>query len=383
MHLFKPLADARGSVSEMTVGFFAPLPPAPTGVADYAAALLAEMRKGGRVEAGSKSADAALYHLGNNHLHRDIYRRALEQPGVVVLHDAVLQHFLLGTLGEAGYHEEFVYNYGEWTRTLAGELWRHRGRSAADPRYFEYPMLKRIVTSSRAVIVHNPAAARAVKRHVPEARVIEIPHLFVPPDIPPLVEVLRFREELGLKPRTLLVGVFGHMRESKRVPILLRAMERAWTGGVDARLLIAGEFASSDLERALTPLLGDTRILRTGYLSERDFWRYASATDLCVNLRFPTAGESSGIAIRMMGIGKPVVFTAGEEIARLPENACLRIDLGVTEEETLANTIMWLSQDREAAAEIGRRAAKHIADEHGIGRVAARYWEALGLVKIR
>src|ERR1700676_3310835 len=119
----------------MTVGYFAPLPPAPTGVADYAAALLAELRKHGRVEIES-DAGIALYQIGNNHLHREIYQRALERPGVAVLHDAVLHHFFLGTLDEAAYIEEFVYNYGEWMRGLAEELWRHRARSAADPRYF-------------------------------------------------------------------------------------------------------------------------------------------------------------------------------------------------------------------------------------------------------
>ncbi len=242
-----------------TVGYFAPLPPAPTGVADYAAALLAELRKHGHVEIES-NAGVALYQLGNNHLHRSIYQRAVEQPGVAVLHDAVLHHFFLGTLDEAAYTEEFVYNYGEWMRGLAEELWRNRARSAADPRYFEYPMLKRIAIASRAIIVHNPAAARAVKRHAPRARVVEIPHLFEAPALPDTVEILRFRAEMGLGPRTLLVGVFGHLRESKRLPVVLRAMERAWKKGADARLLVAGAFASSDLERALTPLFTDPRI---------------------------------------------------------------------------------------------------------------------------
>ena len=50
----------------MTVGFYAPLPPARTGVADYAAALLAEMKKHGRVEVAPAECDVALYHLGNN-----------------------------------------------------------------------------------------------------------------------------------------------------------------------------------------------------------------------------------------------------------------------------------------------------------------------------
>ena len=106
----------------MKVGFFSPLPPAPTGVADYSAALLAALKKQGVVEVGAADADIALYHIGNNHLHREIYRRALAHPGVVVLHDAVLKHFFLGMLDQAAYVEEFVYNYGEWTRPRRGSV---------------------------------------------------------------------------------------------------------------------------------------------------------------------------------------------------------------------------------------------------------------------
>jgi len=74
----------------MTVGFFSPLPPAPTGVADYAASLLSGLRAHGQVEVDDEQADAALYHIGNNQLHRAIYERALARPGLAVLHDAVL-----------------------------------------------------------------------------------------------------------------------------------------------------------------------------------------------------------------------------------------------------------------------------------------------------
>ena len=154
----------------MTAGFFSPLPPARTGVADYAAALLAELRRHGRVEVAPERCDVALYHLGNNGLHAEIYRRAIASPGVVVLHDAVLHHFFLGQLSEAAYIDEFVYNYGEWNRGLGRELWRARAGSASDDRYFRYPMLKRVAERSRAVVVHNPAAAAAVTEHAPAAR---------------------------------------------------------------------------------------------------------------------------------------------------------------------------------------------------------------------
>lgn len=361
----------------MTVGYFAPLPPARTGVADYAEALLHALRKHGEVKVDARGADVALYHIGNNQLHGAIYDRALTHPGIVALHDAVLQHFFLGQLTERQYVDEFVFNYGEWTRSLAGDLWKNRARSAADPRYFAWPLLKRLATTARAVVVHNPAAAAIVRKHAPDARVIEIPHLFVASEISPEADALRLRNDLGLAPRTLFLGLFGHQRESKRLPVVLRALERVWQSGADARLLIAGSFASSDLERSLAGQLSDPRILRLGYLPEPDFRRYAAAVDLCVNLRYPTAAETSGVAIRMMGIGKPVVFSDGPEIARIPGNACLRIETGPAEEDVLAHYIAWLARDRESAEEIGRRAAAHIAAHHALETVAAQYWEVI------
>jgi glycosyltransferase involved in cell wall biosynthesis len=356
----------------MTVGFFSPLPPARTGVADYSAALLTHMRKLGDVQANTPG-DANLYHLGNNHLHREIYARALAQPGIVVLHDAVLQHFFLGTLSEAAYVEEFVLNYGD--ERLARELWKNRARSGADPRYFGYPMLKRIATTSRAVIVHNPAAAEVVRRHAPQIPIAEIPHLFLKPPVPSEQNVASLRKELGLEESTILTGIFGHLRESKRLPVILRALDRVTDKNV--RLLVQGEFASTDLERAMRGKLEPPRILRRGFLEDRDFWRYAAATDLCINLRFPSAGETSGIAISMMGIGKPVVFTAGREIANFPDNACLRVELGPTEEEHLSGLLVWASKNRDALKEIGLRAAKHIQTEHDPDKVARQFWDVL------
>lgn len=357
-----------------TIGYFAPLPPAPTGVADYAETLLHALRRHGEVVVDSP-ADVALYQIGNNQLHAAIYARAIAQPGVVVLHDSVLQHFFLGRLTERPYVDEFIFNYGEWTRSLAEDLWKNRARSGADPRYFEWPMLKRIATTARAVIVHNPAAAAIVRRHAPEAKIVEIPHLFAAPQVPPQVDTLRFRRDLGVAPRTLLIGLFGHQRESKRLPVVLRALDRIREKNI--RLLIAGSFASSDLERSLAARLSDPDILRAGYLTEQDFWRYASAVDLCVNLRYPSAAETSGIAIRLMGIGKPVIFSEGPEISRIPKNACLRVATGPAEEDLLAEYIAWLADDLEVARDIGRAAFEHMAEHHSPDPVALRFWDVV------
>jgi hypothetical protein len=366
----------------MTVGFFSPLPPARSGVADYSAALLPLLREHGDIQIAPQECDIALYHIGNNTLHREIYQRALTHPGVAVLHDGVLQHLLLGMLDPQEYVEEFVYNYGERSgegaRDLGRQLWEQRARSGADARYFACPMLKRIATVSRAVIVHNPAAAALVREHAPNARIVEIPHVFRRPELPSPGETLRLRESLGLTPETLLIGTFGHQRETKRLAVLLRAFQQALTQtGASLRLLVSGEFVSGTFEKSIAPILRHPAIIRTGYQPETELWRYAAATDLCINLRYPSAAETSGIAVRMMGIGKPVIFTSSEALARIPANACLRLDAGPEEEQMLAGYITWLAEHRHAGIEIGRRAAAHIAQSHAPEKIAREYWNVL------
>ena len=356
----------------MTAGFFSPLPPARTGVAAYSASLLTELRRLGDVRIG-ENGDANLYHLGNNQMHRSIYEHALAYPGVVVIHDAVLHHFLLGTLPHDRYVGEFIYNYGPWHADLAERLWQKRAHSGVDPCYFQYPMLRRAVENARAVIVHNGAAKRLAEEHYAR-RVIEIPHLFVRPEMPADYEVTKLREQMGVGSRTCLFGVFGHLRESKRLPSVIQAFSKL---DADAALLVAGEFASSDLERSLEPLLSRRGIVRIGYTTERDSWRYAAAVNVCVNLKYPGAGETSGIGVRLMGIGKPVIVTAGEETAGFPEAACLRVDAGVAEVDMLIEYMTWLAQFPDDARAIGIRAAAHIAEFHDPARIAAQYWRVL------
>ena len=361
----------------MTVGFHAPLPPAASGVAAYAATLLPALWEWGEVSPGALDADVHLYHLGNNQLHQEIYRRALERPGVVVLHDAVLHHFLLGSLDREAYIEEFVHNYGEWHRTLAAELWTARTRSGADPRYFRYPMLRRIAEASRALIVHNPAAVKMVLAHAPAARVHEVPHLWTA--LPPFTETerLRLKQRLGIPPLSHVFAVLGHLRESKRLPTVLRAFDWVRRQGVEATLLVAGRFVSPHLERAVAPCLNRPDIVRIGDTPDAEFWRLAALADTCINLRNPSAGETSGIAVRLMGLAKAVILTESEEVSRFPDDACLRVAPGVAEQAELGHYMILLARSPELAGEIGRRAAAYIQTRHAVENVAGAYWEIL------
>jgi glycosyltransferase involved in cell wall biosynthesis len=349
----------------LTKWYHAPPVAARSGVADYAHRLLPALGNAG----------VNLYHLGNNPLHNEIYTTALAQPGIAVLHDAVLHHFLLGRLARDEYITEFVYNYGEWKRPLAEELWDARSSSGINPRYFQFPMIRRIVERSTAVIVHNPGAAEIVKAHG-GVDVYVIPHFYEPAPVD-IAAAAYFRERARIPQTAKLFGIFGYLRETKRIASCLTAFRRLRAVEPDAHLLIAGEPVSADLARVLQSECVTDGIHRTGHLTDDQLNTAAAAIDCCVNLRYPAAGETSGIAIRMMGIGKPVIMSRGLETSGLPEYTWLGVTPGPGETEELLLQMSLVARLPGLARDIGEQARIYITQHHSIETVAAKYRELL------
>ena len=367
----------------MRLALVSPLPPAPSGVADFSARLAEGMRRFADVDAMSDAAgvaleayDRRLYQVGNNPLHGPAYDAALRIPGAVELHDAVLHHFLLGRLDEPAYVEEVVRNHGEWFRHQAHALWRRRGQSGVDEEFFRHPLLGAIAAAAERIIVHNPAAARLAREALSlrATPVIEIPHFFDPPPAPPAERIAALRSALGADEATLLLGCFGYQRPTKRLRAVLGAAGRLRSPW---KLLIAGSFVSADYEASLEPWLAMPNVIRLGRLSAVELAEYAAAIDVCINLRWPTAGETSGIAMRLLAAGKPVVVTESEEWERFPEQALVRIDPGPAEEEMLAAQLELLAREPGLRRAIGMAGATHLAEHHSFDRVLSLYRQAL------
>ncbi len=368
----------------MKIALVSPLPPAPTGVADYSVTLARELSRAIRVDLVSTldedraaDYDVCLYHLGNNALHGEIYDLALKRPGVVVLHDAVLQHFLLGRLDRDAYVAEFVYNYGEWMRQFADELWRARAASASDARYFRHPMLRRIVENSRLVIVHNPGAARLARQAVaegPAPPIVEIPHFAQAPQLPDGPARAAIRERLGIPPDAVVIGTFGYQRPTKRLRSLLRAVRAI---EAPCRLLLVGDFVSETYRLAVEPLLAKLPAICRPFVPEDEFWRLAAITDVAVSLRHPSAGETSGVVVKLAAAGKPVLVTAGEENADYPDDVFWKVDAGEAEVEMLAEMLRVLVKENGLREVLGKRAKQHMVTRHALGTVSKLYREAL------
>ena len=367
----------------MRVAQVSPLPPARTGVAEFAARIERELSSYSEVQSFSQAEpqrlrefDTRLYQIGNNPLHTGAYRAALQAPGVVELHAAVLHHFQLGSLGPESYVKEFCYCHGDWLEDLAKHLWKARSSSASEALYFRYGMTKRIVDSAERVIVHNPAALDMARESAPVPDFVEIPHYVDPPPSRSTAELAATKLRLEIPRGIVVFGCFGYHRPTKRLRSVLRALRNVKAGW---RFLVVGEFVSDDFEDALGSLLTDSRVVRIPYVSDEELWELASITDVCVNLRWPTAGETSGIAMKLLSLSKPVVITRGPEWDRFPAGTLAPIDPGEVEEDMLAECLDRLAADPDLRAAMGEAAGEHVRKHHAIDVVVPQYLRALGI----
>ena len=307
-----------------------------------------------------------------------MYDAALVVPGVVVLHDAVLHHLLLGKLSQEEYVEEFVFNYGEWLRDFAEQLWRERATSASQERYFRYPLIRRICERSRGLVVHNGRAGN-MARQAPgnmngSVEVVEIPHYVDRPSLPEASERGQLREKLGISAEEIVISTFGYLRPSKRLHSLLEASRML---GVPHRILLVGDFVSHDYGAAVLAEINELPVTRLPYVAESEFWRLVAITDIGVNLRYPSAGETSAIALKLMAAGKPVVVTAGEEVSGFPRGSIIEVDPGEAEIEMLAHGLYALATDDEMREVVGQSAAAYVVDRHNVETVTAQYLDVI------
>ena len=118
-------------------------------------------------------------------------------------------------------------------------------------------------------------------------------------------------------------------------------------------------------------------MLREPYVEEARLWALMAACDAVVQLRAPTMGETSGSAIRTLGLGKPLVVSDVGWFAELPGDVALKVPVGGDEETAALVRAFERLAEPGVAGRMGEAAQAYVRAEHDLDRVAGRYVSAL------
>jgi glycosyltransferase involved in cell wall biosynthesis len=362
------------------VAYFSPFPPERTGISEYSELLVPALRERLDVEVIPRGrtaparADVCLYHVGNNpDAHGWIVEALRKRPGVVVLHEFVLHHLVAGlTLGRGdgpGYLGAMQRDAG-----VVGRLLGHGVLDGVVPPLWEvrpedFPLAGEVLehAAKTGLIVHSRYVLERAVAAGYDGPAWRIPHPAWPaPDVEPA--------RIEGSP---LIGCFGHVNASKRVPQLLEAFARVRAAHPDARLLLVGATSPGfDLYSRLTDASLDG-VIREDYVDEARLWSLMAACDACVALRAPTMGETSGTAIRALVLGLPLVVTDLGWFAELPDDVALKVPTGEGEVDGLAAALELLASNEDARQAMSAAAREHVQREHDLDRVAEAYAAAL------
>ncbi|HEX5716963.1 MAG TPA: glycosyltransferase family 4 protein [Thermoanaerobaculia bacterium] len=384
----------------MRLDYVSPLPPVRSGIADYSLdllphlAALADIRlihlpgqpvapeivqawpMASASETG-KDGRLPLYQMGNNRYHEGVMELARQIPGVLTLHDVVLHHLLLDvTLGRGEfypYKERLTRDHG-WIGEAAALA--KRWNAYGDAPVFGLPAHRDLLRRQRGVLVHSEWAAAMVREEDPEIRVRAI-SMGVP--LPPAADLEAgrlLRRRFGLPEDQPVLGSFGFQTPIKRTGVAIRAL--AYPGLERTHLLIVGEASKGlELEEEARRAGVADRVHVLGFIPFEDFEAAIAAVDLCLNLRYPTAGETSASLLRVLAAGRPAIVSDYAQFADLPHDAVIRVPLGGEEEPgELAALLRDLLANPERLRTMGDAAREYVRVRHDPARSAEAVVEA-------
>lgn len=377
----------------LRIAYFSPLPPAPTGIADYSRELLLPLSEladltlfagdparvdrdlARRFPAEAFAAypkkrwafDLALYHMGNSPFHAEIYQTALRYPGIVVLHEVILRDFaayITVARGDfAGYAREIGYELG-WTGYEAA--WQARvGRQP--PALQEAKFSGRLIDRCLGVVVHNQRAAEMVRDLNGERRLAVIDQLVVRREAPSL------RGLLPVTDQTTVFAALGEINANKQIDLTLDAFARLKREEEDVYFLIVGAAnANVNLSRMIRRRGLDDSVLWTGRVGPlEEFVGWSMAADVVINLRYPSLGETSNAAVRALAAGKPLIVYDQGWSRELPTDLCRQVP--PLDPRALYRAMRAMIHRPEERRAMGRTAAKYADQQLNPVRIAGEY----------
>jgi glycosyltransferase involved in cell wall biosynthesis len=343
--------------------------------------------------------DLAVYQVGNSHLHQFIWPYMFRYPGLAVLHDARLHHAraaaLLGANRTDDYRAEFAWSHPDASPSAA-EFAIQRIDSIL---FYQWPMIRAVIETARLVGAHSRGVADRIAREFPGRPVEHIALGEGPVDGDTMAARRQFRSAHGLPEDAIVFGVHGGLTREKRILDILSAFAAIKKALPDVRLVLAGAADPSlNLDVRIADLGLTSAICRVTVADDAEFDRAIAASDITLNLRWPSALETSGPWVRSLAMGRPTVIVDMAHQAHVPaldprtwhrHEPTVDLEPGADDRavtvavdirdigHSLQLAMRRLARDAELRGRLGRRARAWWEREHTVDRMVTDYERAI------
>ena len=316
--------------------------------------------------------DAILYQCGNNaDFHKSIYLELREIRGIAEIHDFNVHPFFYHAFylnGEkASYKEALIEGYG-----IEGELlFNSIEEGTRECEENVYPMSHSIDAVSEATIVHNHWS----KNRIENAFII--PHPCFECNNEFSVEInQQLKKRMHLEGQ-IVIGCFGFVNANKRPEVVLQAVASLVEEGLNVKLVFWGEDGSRNVERMIKEMNLEEVACISGYLEKNEYDAALEMTDIVINLRYPSMGESSGTLAEAFYCSKPVIVSDICAYSEFPNDVCWKVPIGESEISILTMMLKKLVSSREVRETLGENAGVYARQVLSPDKIAKEYFNAI------
>lgn len=319
--------------------------------------------------------DHVLYEIGNNkEFHKEVFDKLKENGGIAEIHDFVLTPFFWHSYYLEGEKERFneMLSLGYGKR---GEDEFERARfTNIQPDFEQFPMAHSVSAIAKKTIVHNQWSKNNMEG---SGNVQVIPLAAFEKNFTFCEEELEHFRSKYASEGQLLIGTFGWINENKRPEVILKAMRRLIDEGYPVKYVFWGKCNYEPIKEKIKELGLSNDVVISGFMNEEEYNEALEVTDIIINLRYPSMGESSATLCEGFKRGKPVIVTDVNQYREFPDDICWKLPIGEFEHDLLYEYLKCLVEREEVRLQIGRNAKEYADQVLNPRRIAKLYFDFL------
>lgn len=299
-----------------------------------------------------------IYNFGNSKESIPLYLAIRKYPGIAILHDRTYHHLFAYYYFEyinnpQLYYEalerlycENVCNYAEWQKNEGVLIWETED-------CLKYPMRELIYPYATAIIVHSEGFSEMIKNEY-EGNVISLPLPFLGISTSDNSQNLT---DINIGKIKLIS--YGFISENRMIEEILKVLGEIPELRQRINYLIAGSIHDIYLEKIKKLIeeyrLDDT-VKLTGFLPEKELYKYISASDVCINLRKYNTEGASWSLLEQMFFGKAVLVFDSGFFSEFPDSVLIKI----RKIEDLSDQLLKIVQNPTFVNTLGNMAKSYV-----------------------
>ncbi len=294
-------------------------------------------------------------------------------PGIVVLHDFFLSglHQWIDVVAKGGEYILYQSIYDSHGFPALLELMNKNRRFIIEKYPCNLNVLKRalgiIVLSKHTVDLANYWYGSNI---VSKFSLVRPPHL---PKKIPEINRNEIRKKLKFNKNDFLICSFGFLGDTKQCDRTILACSDPRLSAVNFYLIFIGGNADQEYNQLLRNIIKKNNLQKKvefiGFASTETYIDYLISTDIAIQLRTKSRGETSACILNCLSYGIPTIVNNHGSIQELSDDVVIKLNDEFTDEE-LAEAIFMLYTDCFFRSNLSNNALKYSeGDEKGINGI--------------